>query len=282
MAPPMDQRMRRRDFLTSTAGGALGWPLAVWVAACDHADAGSPQDDGEPAPWKAAAEAERLRAAAQAAHERQEPLLILVLPADALRRHEHGRVWGAFVLRGPPRAVAALATCTLVCVRNEAVRAVLGRTGIVLPDGDCAALVLEPGARTARGLSADLACEPRSFPRSEAEAELRAHLERLGSALEGAIAPSPAVLDRRLRSAAAARRLDVAFGAPLFHVELADRVRGELQAAPPPGTAWATLEPCGMRVDHPLYRPVSGPCGTAVMPPLSRRFLFYLVDLEPR
>lgn len=29
--------MRRREFLRNTAGGALGWQLALWAAACELA-----------------------------------------------------------------------------------------------------------------------------------------------------------------------------------------------------------------------------------------------------
>ncbi len=281
--------MRRREFLRRTAGSALGWELAVWAAACRIAEsseqAGDPKAGAGPAAGAGqppAAEMEVVRAAFERAREGRVPLLLLVLPADLGDRREHGQAFGELVLHGPPRAVAALATCQLACARIEAARAALAHE-LQLPAGPCTALVVEPQTREVRVLRVDLAVPFSGVPMAEEESAIRARIERLASALEGALAPDARSLDLRLGTAARARGLELAPGVAAALDELAARVRGELVAKPPGGAAWATLELCGIRIDHPDLADAPGaPCGTAYVPALSRRFLFYLAEGETR
>ena len=134
-----------------------------------------------------------------------------------------------------------------------------------------------------RGVRVDLAVPFSGVPMAEEEAAVRARIERLASALEGALAPDARALDLRLCAAARARGLELAPGDAAALDELAARVRGELVAKPPGGAAWATVEPCGIHIDHPDLADAPGaPCGTAHVPKLSRRFLFYLVENEAR
>ena len=273
--------MRRREFLQGTAGGALAWQLAVWSAACGRAQAqaSGTAPGAPPHPWTPAAELARLRASAQAARDGKRPLLLLILPADRRKRWEHGQAWAELVLYGPPRAVAALATCELACGRLPAAREAFACL-VDVPDEELPALVLELETRSVRPVSADLTAKHSPFPSLEADESLRARMQRLAAALELALAPDAAALELRLRAAARERGMNPAPEDALNLEALAERVRAELGTAPPSGAAWATANPCGARVDHPLARNIGGPCGTAHVPRLSQRFLFYLVDLE--
>jgi len=278
--------MRRRDFLRATAGstaGVLGWQLGVWSAAASLAEAQESATDEPrgPEPWEPAAELARLRASVAAARAGRKPLLVLVLPDDRLARTEHGSAWGQLVRHGPPRAVAALATCELACARTSAILEVVGDAAR-LPGPPSAALVLELDANVTRPIHVDLAVTRRGpFPSDTYEESLERRLERVSVALLDAIAPDRETLDARL--AATARDLGIRGDDDESAIEkLARATAARLARTPPSGAAWADATGCGIRVDHPRAGNRGGPCGTGHVPKVAKRFLYYLVDLKTR
>jgi hypothetical protein len=183
----------------------------------------------------------QVAAARQRAFSRERPLVVIVVPDDEAQRPQRGRVWGAFLNHGKPAELAPLGTGDVICARVK---------DLALPSGgelgEPWLVVLAEGAapRASAGKLPgldSLGVVGRDAGNQLLEQQIAALAKMVKDVLLPAGAPAPGKA-----------ALDEAL-----------RLRKEA----PPGSRWDQEWDCP-------------PCGMAMTPFKSRRFLTFLVKGE--
>jgi hypothetical protein len=290
---PMPTSIDRRTLLTRamTAAAALAWP--AWMAACVRRGA-------RPVTWSTA-------------KGEGKPILVFVVPKDDSKKHWRGTTFGAFLMHGGDEALADVAVCRVRCATVDEVEAFApGATGGREPW----LVLIETHGETPRGTPIGV-----KFPETKDEpsagfserakredAEIRARIALLATAVSAAVSPDEETILRRAAEAREhlpnevvervgaaveagmpGRPDDLGPAAAVFrlgmeHVpaqrtvwtrQLADQARREVVTAPPPGAKWATSGGCGTTVEGEENDGPRVACGMAMVPDVARRFLWF-------
>jgi hypothetical protein len=224
----------RRELIKWFAGAAVAWRLRPRTARGDASIKGARGS---------------IAAAADEAHRRTLPLLVMVIPADEGVKYERGHAFGEFVNAGTDAQIAPLGNVWLAAATMDDVRAVAPAAGA----GEPLLVLVHTDGRVAR-LDAKLPAFVRGG-RGDWAAEERA----MSAAVDARI---------KLLSEWVAKNVP----APADRARAAEDAKKLWRQKPPPGTKWARASGCGTVIEgeKPGLMPA---CGMGHVAEKSARFL---------